>query len=154
MSTYNICFLWRNRQNYPLIIIKYPPYLFHWKPSPNNTGATYLVMSYPSRTSKASLTIHSCSHLLSYNSSYCQSFVIYIHIIFIKYCCQPGWRVSLFRVWMRTVLKNDLNLKLKNFDIKELSQDSVAGLNWALPIKLKCFSEQKIKEEKSLDREI
>ena len=36
----------------------------------------------------------------------------------------------------------------------ELSQDSVARLNWALPIKLKCFSEQKIKNEKSLEREI
>ena len=22
-------FLWRNKQNYPLIITKYPPYLFH-----------------------------------------------------------------------------------------------------------------------------
>ena len=23
-------FLWRNKENYPLIITKYPPYLFHW----------------------------------------------------------------------------------------------------------------------------
>ena len=23
-------FLWKNKQNYPLIITKYPPYLFHW----------------------------------------------------------------------------------------------------------------------------
>ena len=23
-------FLWRNKQSYPLIITKYPPYLFHW----------------------------------------------------------------------------------------------------------------------------
>ena len=34
----------------------------------------------------------------------------------------------------------------------ELSQDSVACLNRALPIKLKCFSEQKLKKNKSLDR--
>ena len=27
MSTRNICFLWRNKQN--LIVTKYPPYLFH-----------------------------------------------------------------------------------------------------------------------------
>ena len=26
-------FLWRTKENYPLIITKYPPYLFHWKPS-------------------------------------------------------------------------------------------------------------------------
>ena len=37
---------------------------------------------------------------------------------------------------------------------QQLDDDSVARLNWALPIKLKCFSEQKIKEEKSLDHEI
>ena len=30
MSTYSVCFLWRNKQNYPLIITKYPSYLFHW----------------------------------------------------------------------------------------------------------------------------
>ena len=30
---------------------------------------------------------------------------------------------------------------------QELSQDSIAHLNWALPIKLKFFSEQKIKEK-------
>ena len=36
----------------------------------------------------------------------------------------------------------------------ERSQDSAARLNRALPIKLNCFSEQKIKKEKSLNREI
>ena len=36
MNTHNIRFygetyvLWRNKQNYPLIITKYPPYLSHW----------------------------------------------------------------------------------------------------------------------------
>ena len=29
MSTHNM-FLWRKKQNYPLVITKYPPYLFHW----------------------------------------------------------------------------------------------------------------------------
>ena len=29
MGTRNICFLWRNKQKYPLIITKYTPYLFH-----------------------------------------------------------------------------------------------------------------------------
>ena len=28
MSTHNICFLWRNKENHPLIIVRYPPYLF------------------------------------------------------------------------------------------------------------------------------
>ena len=28
MSTHNITFLWRTDENYPLIIIKYPPYQF------------------------------------------------------------------------------------------------------------------------------
>ena len=30
MSTHNILFLWRTDENYPSIITKYPPYLFHW----------------------------------------------------------------------------------------------------------------------------
>ena len=29
MSTHNICILGRTRENYPLIIVKYPAYLFH-----------------------------------------------------------------------------------------------------------------------------
>ena len=30
MSTHNMCFLWRTIENYPLVITKYPIYLFHW----------------------------------------------------------------------------------------------------------------------------
>ena len=31
MSTYNMCFYGELTKNYPLIILKYPPYLFHCK---------------------------------------------------------------------------------------------------------------------------
>ena len=30
--------LWRTFNNYPLVIIKYPPYLFHWTASWNSVG--------------------------------------------------------------------------------------------------------------------
>ena len=30
MNIHNILFLWRNKGNHPLIIIRYLPYLFHW----------------------------------------------------------------------------------------------------------------------------
>ena len=33
-------FLWRNKQNYPLIITKYPPYLFHCNVSQTKTSST------------------------------------------------------------------------------------------------------------------
>ena len=29
MSTHSICFLWRTKENYPLIITIYPPYLLY-----------------------------------------------------------------------------------------------------------------------------
>ena len=33
MSTHNLCFYGKNKQNYALIITKYPPYLVHWHDS-------------------------------------------------------------------------------------------------------------------------
>ena len=50
MSTHNM-FLWRNKQNYPLIITKYPPYLFHWE----SKITVSLTTSYPIQPVQASL---------------------------------------------------------------------------------------------------
>ena len=35
--------MWRSVQNYPLMIIKYPPYLFHWFSEEKNSFSPYTV---------------------------------------------------------------------------------------------------------------
>ena len=54
--------------------------------------------------------------------------------------CLDTWQNSKCLQWIRAV--------------EGQHSDNIARLNRALPIKLKCFSEQKIKEQKSLDCEI
>ena len=70
MSTHNICFfLGRNKQNYPLIIIKYPPYLFHWL--------------YPVDT-----IISACIFLSHYSS--CASSTTLLSVLAFRWCPTPS----------------------------------------------------------------
>ena len=45
MSTHNVCFYGEIKQNYPSIIIKYPPYLFFWGQKWNISKGTYRTIS-------------------------------------------------------------------------------------------------------------